>query len=73
MDGNAEGFLRREKANAGRDRIANDKRLSDYWFYFIFSARLFNFGTQDHLVHANTKHASTDIEDLARDGGIEDK
>jgi hypothetical protein len=71
MDGNAEGFLRRKKANASRDRIAmrGPARVLVRHFLSVPPTQRNEY----YLVHANTKYGSTDIEDLARQLGIEDK
>jgi hypothetical protein len=71
MDGNAEGFLRRKKSDASRDRIAMRGPARVLVRHFLNVPP--NQRNEYCLVHANTEYGPTDIEDLARQLGIEDK
>jgi hypothetical protein len=71
MDGNAEGFLHRKKANASRDRIAmrGPARVLVRHFLNVPPTQRNEY----YLVHADTKYGPREIEDLARQLGIEER
>ena len=71
MDGNAEGLLRRKKANTSRDRIAMQgptRMLVRHFLNVPVGQR-----NEYYLVQANTKYSPREIEHLARRLGIEAK
>jgi len=71
MDGNAEGFLRRKKANINRDRIAMQgpaRVLVRHFLNVPVTQR-----NEYYLVQANTKYGPQEIEHLARQLGIEER
>ena len=71
MDRNAEGCLRRKKANTTRDRIAmrGPARVLVRHFLDVPASQRNEY----YLVHADTKYGPREIEGLARQLGIEEK
>jgi hypothetical protein len=71
MDGNVEGFLRRKKANASRDRLAMRGPIRILVRHFFNVPHIQR--NEYYLVHADAKYGPEEIEDLARQLGIEEK
>ena len=69
MDRNAEAILRRKKANTNRDRVAmqGPARVLVRHFLNVPVARRAEY----YLVQADTKYGPKEIEDLARQLGIQ--